>query len=68
MFLGMAFLIMRTPAYDAYGDAAREHGMTPLSDQQIAGGMMIGLDLLVMFFALACSSGRPRGTRRSERP
>lgn len=52
MFLGMAFLIMRTPAYDAYGDAAREHGMTPLSDQQLAGGMMLGLDFLVMVFAL----------------
>lgn len=52
MFLGMAFLIMRTPAYDAYGDSAREHGMTPLSDQQLAGGMMLGLDFLVMVFAL----------------
>lgn len=52
MFLGMAFLIMRTPAYDAYGDSAREHGMSPLSDQQLAGGMMLGLDFLVMVFAL----------------
>jgi putative membrane protein len=53
MFLGMAFIIMRTPAYGAYyGDAARDHGLSPLTDQQIAGGMMLGLDLLVMLFAV----------------
>ena len=46
MFLGMAFILMRTPAYaDFYGDRAREHGLSPLTDQQIAGGMMLGLDL-----------------------
>jgi cytochrome c oxidase assembly factor CtaG len=52
MFLGMAFVIMRSPAYDAYGEAAREHGLSPLHDQQIAGAMMLVLDLLVMVFAL----------------
>jgi putative membrane protein len=52
MFLGMAFVIMRSPAYDAYGDRAREHGLSPLGDQQLAGGMMLGLDFLVMVFAL----------------
>jgi putative copper resistance protein D len=52
MFLGMAFVIMRTPAYGAYGDSAREHGMSPLADQQLAGAMMLGLDFLVMVFAL----------------
>jgi cytochrome c oxidase assembly factor CtaG len=49
MFLGMAFVIMSSPAYEGfYGDSAREHGLSPLTDQQIAGGMMLGLDLLVM--------------------
>ena len=52
MFLGMAFVIMRTPAYDSYADSTREHGLSPLSDQQLAGGMMLGLDFLVMVFAL----------------
>ena len=52
MFLGMAFVIMRSPAYDAYGGAAREHGLTPLGDQQLAGAMMLGLDFFVMVFAL----------------
>jgi cytochrome c oxidase assembly factor CtaG len=54
MFLGMAFIVMRTPAYAAYyGEAARDHGLSPLSDQQIAGGMMLGLDLIVMLSAVA---------------
>jgi cytochrome c oxidase assembly factor CtaG len=52
MFLGMAFVIMRSPAYGAYEDTTREHGMSPLADQQLAGGMMLGLDFLVMVFAL----------------
>jgi putative membrane protein len=53
MFLGMAFILMRSPAYGAeYGDRARDYGLSPLTDQQIAGGMMLGLDLLLMLFAL----------------
>jgi putative membrane protein len=51
MFLGMAFIIMREPAYDQYARTAPEHGWSPLTDQQVAGGMMLGLDLLVMLFA-----------------
>ena len=54
MFLGMAFILMRTPAYEGfYGEAARGHGLSPLTDQQIAGGMMLFLDLAVMLFAVA---------------
>lgn len=51
MFLGMAFVTMRTPAYEQYVRSAAEHGISPLRDQQVAGGMMLGLDLLVMLFA-----------------
>ena len=53
MFLGMAFIVLRSPAYDAYGDAARSHGLTAMSDQQLAGGMMLGLDVIVMLSAFA---------------
>ncbi len=54
MFLGMAFILLRTPAYaDFYGRTAREHGFSPITDQQVAGGMMLGLDLLVMLFCVA---------------
>src|SRR4051794_39821924 len=54
MMLGSAFLAMRTPAYGAfYGDAARAYGMAPLTDQQIGGGFMMLVDLVVMLGALA---------------
>jgi putative membrane protein len=55
MFLGMAFIIASTPFYSGfYGNLPQtEHGISPLTDQQIAGGMMLGLDLAIMFFALA---------------
>lgn len=53
MFLGMAFLLMRSPAYSGhYGERAREHGLSPLADQQLAGGMMMVLDGLIILFAL----------------
>ncbi len=54
MFLGMAFILLRTPAYpEFYGRTTREHGFSPITDQQVAGGMMLGLDLLVMLFCVA---------------
>lgn len=53
MMLGMAFLILRTPAYEGfYGDSARRHGLSPLEDQQLAGGLMLTLDVAIMLFAL----------------
>jgi putative membrane protein len=53
MMLGMAFLILRAPAYAGfYGDRARLHGLSPLEDQQLAGGMMLSLDVAIMLFAL----------------
>jgi putative copper resistance protein D len=53
MFLGMAFILMRTQAYGWYGDRPEEHGIGVLTDQQIGGGMMFLVDLLVMLFGLA---------------
>jgi cytochrome c oxidase assembly factor CtaG len=54
MFLGMAFLIIQRPIYEGfYGHRALDHGLSPLQDQQIAGGLMLGLDLIVMIGALA---------------
>src|SRR5919109_1465537 len=49
MFLGMAFLIIQRPIYEGfYGRRALEHGLSPIEDQQLAGGLMLGLDLVVM--------------------
>ena len=55
MFLAMAFIISSSPLYSAYyGDRPEvSHGIDPLLDQQIAGGMMMATDILLMFFALA---------------
>jgi cytochrome c oxidase assembly factor CtaG len=55
MFLAMAFIIASSPFYAGYyGNRPQtEHGIDPLLDQQIAGGLMMGLDLTIMFFALA---------------
>jgi cytochrome c oxidase assembly factor CtaG len=52
MFLGMAFILMRTQAYPWYGDRARLHGLDPITDQQYGGGLMFLVDMLVIFFAL----------------
>lgn len=52
MFLGMAFILMRTQAYPWYGERAHLHGLDPIHDQQYGGGMMLLVDLFVMFFAL----------------
>lgn len=51
MFLGMAFILMQAPAYGQYLRNAAGHGWSPITDQQVAGAMMLGLDLLVMLFA-----------------
>lgn len=70
MFLGMAFAVMlRTAVYPAYGDSAAAYGLTPLADQQIAGGMMIVTDLAIMlatlgFFFWAAEREAPRQSRR----
>jgi putative membrane protein len=54
MFLAMAFLFARTPLYEGfYGDSARSHGFTPVADQQLAGGLMMSLDIVIMVGSLA---------------
>jgi putative membrane protein len=54
MFLGMSFVLIREPVYTGvYGSGERDLGLTALADQQLAGGMMVVLDLLIMLFALA---------------
>lgn len=52
MLLGMAFIIMRSVAYpDPYAITAPEQGWSAITDQQVAGGMMMAIDLTVMLFA-----------------
>jgi putative membrane protein len=53
MLLGMAFIVMRSPAYDWYVGRTEKHGLKPLTDQQIAGGLMMSLDVMIILFAVA---------------
>jgi len=54
MFLGMSFVLIRQPIYtDVYGSGERALGLSPIHDQQLAGGMMVVLDIILMVFALA---------------
>ena len=42
MFLGMSFVLIRVPIYTGvYGDGERALGLSPIADQQLAGGMMV---------------------------
>jgi putative copper resistance protein D len=52
MFLGAAFLVMRSPAYDWYVGRTTEHGISALEDQRIAGALMMSLDVTIMLFAV----------------
>jgi putative copper resistance protein D len=52
MFLGMAFILMRVQAYPWYGHRAHHHGLGVITDQQVGGGLMFLVDLLVMLAGL----------------
>ena len=53
MMLGMSFVLVRVPLYaGVYGSGDRKFGLSPIQDQQIAGAMMVTLDILIMVFAL----------------
>jgi putative membrane protein len=53
MMLGMSFVLIRVPIYTGvYGSGERKFGLSPIADQQIAGAMMVTLDILIMVFAL----------------
>jgi cytochrome c oxidase assembly factor CtaG len=53
MMLGMSFVLIRVPIYTGvYGSGERRYGLSALADQQIAGAMMVTVDILIMVFAL----------------
>jgi putative membrane protein len=53
MFLGMSLIMIRVPVYTgAYHAGHRGHGLTPVADQQLAGGLMICVDIVIMVLAL----------------
>lgn len=53
MFIGMAFVLIRVPVYvGAYGEGERALGLSAVSDQQLAGAIMVTVDIYLMVFAL----------------
>lgn len=53
MFLGMAFVLIRVPVYTGvYGDGPRALGLGAVSDQQLAGALMVVTDIVLMMFIL----------------
>jgi cytochrome c oxidase assembly factor CtaG len=74
MFLGVAFVVTQTQLYASYyGDRARDYGLTPLADQQIAGGLMMTLDVVIImggliFFFYRASQDAPSEDRPASGP
>ncbi|WP_177169233.1 cytochrome c oxidase assembly protein [Thermoleophilum album] len=53
VFLGMAFIFGGQAFYaGVYGSTTQRYGLTPLADQQTAGGMMMSLDVIIIMVAL----------------
>ena len=53
MFLGVGLVFSKNPWFaHYYGNRPRQYGFSPLADQQLAGGLMMTLDIVVMFGAL----------------
>jgi hypothetical protein len=63
-------VILQTPIYEGfYGRRALDHGLTPAEDQQLAGGLMLAIDFLVMvgaliFFFLRAAEDADRAERQ----
>jgi cytochrome c oxidase assembly factor CtaG len=53
MFLGMSFVLIRHPIYAGVYGSGERRGISAMADQQLAGAMMVGLDIAIMVFALA---------------
>jgi cytochrome c oxidase assembly factor CtaG len=47
-FLGGFMLVWPTQLYPSYGDKAREFGLTAISDQQLAGSIMMMVDAVIV--------------------
>jgi putative copper resistance protein D len=70
MFLGMSFVLIRVPIYTGVYGSGDRRGLEPLADQQIAGAMMVVLDICIMVFALAFlfwKAGQEEDRRQAQR-
>lgn len=54
MFLGMAFIVAQTPFYASfYGTGTRMGGLSPTTDQQIGGALMMMVDVAILMIGLS---------------
>jgi cytochrome c oxidase assembly factor CtaG len=54
MFLGMGFIVARTPFYASfYGTGTRPGGISALEDQQIGGAIMMVVDIITLMVVLS---------------
>lgn len=68
MFVGVALVVARHPSYSWYADRGHSHGLSALTDQQIAGGLMMSVDIVVMMAALAFFFWRASEADQRESP
>jgi putative membrane protein len=53
MLLGLGYVLIPTPIYTAvYGRGERGLGLRPIADQQLAGGILVVLEIVLMMAAL----------------
>jgi putative membrane protein len=53
MFLGMGFIVSQTAFYTSwYGSGTRGGGLSAISDQQLGGGIMMGVDVIILMVVL----------------
>lgn len=53
MFLGMGFIVSQSPFYTSYyGTGTRPGGISPVSDQQLGGGIMMAVDVIILMVVL----------------
>jgi hypothetical protein len=62
MMLGMAPRDARARVRGLLRERAREHGLSPLADQQIGGGLMLILDAIIWARCASSSGAPPRTT------
>ncbi|HWT21910.1 MAG TPA: cytochrome c oxidase assembly protein [Solirubrobacteraceae bacterium] len=53
MMLGMSFVLIRSPVYTGVYGSGERRGLEAVADQQLAGAMMVIVDIGIMVFALA---------------
>src|SRR5205823_14656489 len=53
MLLGMGFIVSQSPFYDGfYGSGKRPDGLSAVSDQQLGGGFMMLVDVVLLMLVL----------------